>query len=136
MCGFDETRRRYNSGKFTIKTRNKSIIPNASAYPNSPKPVSNTVAVVKTRVSNRILPPAIVAAPTSEIHVQNPVIIAVINPTFASLRIVAVICQSVAPRARAASSISRGTIDTAEIAIPMMIGRARMNWAMIMAVGV
>ena len=45
---------------------------NANALSNSPFDVSNTIAVVNTRVCPLIFPPTIIEAPTSEITEPKP----------------------------------------------------------------
>ena len=57
------------------------------ALPNSPRPVSSTMEVVSTRVWWAMLPPTIIAAPTSEITLPNAAITAAKSESLASRHI-------------------------------------------------
>ena len=58
---------------FTINAMASKIDPKSSANANCPLPVSNTIAVVNTRVWPSIFPPTIHTAPTSEMLRPNAV---------------------------------------------------------------
>jgi hypothetical protein len=60
------------SAQFTRNVISSRISESAIATSKLPFPVSSTVAVVKTRVDPRILPPTIIEAPTSEITPPKP----------------------------------------------------------------
>ena len=65
--------------------RNKSTIPNDSANSKDPLLVSNAIAVVIVLVNPSMLPPTIIAIPTSPIARPKPVMIPVISAKRVSL---------------------------------------------------
>jgi hypothetical protein len=72
------------SRMFTTSTMASRMNPRAMAVSKLPRRVSSTMAVVRTRVSPAMLPPTIMAAPTSEMTAPKPAIMAARIPRRAS----------------------------------------------------
>ena len=108
----------------------------AIAISKLPRPVSITVAVVSTRVEPLMFPPTMIEAPTSEITPPKPAITAASSGRRASRSSSRTICGRVAPSARICRRSFGGSCWIAARLMPVTIGVAITDCAMIIAVGV
>lgn len=94
------------------------------------------MADVKTLVLNLILPPTIITAPTSEIALPKPVIIADIIGYFTSFKSCLYILNSLMPRPKQVSRYEFLILSTAGYIFAQIIGITIKTWANIMTFSV
>lgn len=121
---------------FMAKAVVKRIKPRARANPHLPAAISLPMAVVKVRVLHRMFPPTIWIAPISEIAAPK----AAMNAATISVRTSRICnhinCNGVAPNVIAASLTLGSMFETALAESPIIIGKARISCAIIIAVSV
>ena len=93
-------------------------MPRAMEKPKSPSPVWRAIAVVSTRVWPSMLPPIIIATPTSEIALPNARITALRMANRASLITCVTFWNPVAPSEISVSLMFRSMLLRAEMTSP------------------